>query len=63
MRTTIAPVDEADTEFLINPPRSLFPEVHEDIAGVETVGTMLFESGGRMEFEDNAGDMLYENAP
>jgi len=29
LRSTIAPVNELDTEFLVHPPRSLFPSVHQ----------------------------------
>jgi len=34
MRTTITPVDEVNTEFLVHPPRPLFANVQDELSPV-----------------------------
>lgn len=37
MRSTLAPVDELDTEFLVHPPRPLFPNVQDELGGAQGI--------------------------
>ena len=62
MRTTITPVDEADTEFLIHPPKPLFPEVQAPFGGGAIIppDTMLFNvTMESMTFNNTGGFMEY----
>lgn len=65
MRTTIAPVDEEDTEFVIHPPRPLFPNVDE-IPKEQVVDGLFYEledGSGNYAVEDDSGVYETENSP
>ncbi len=59
MRASITPVDVKDFEYLIHPPKTLFPEVHDlKPQSIIPASNILFQDGDQLRFQDG-GKAVY----